>query len=200
MTTISDVKKWDGVQPLSEEFEDAVSHYLTMRVKKSTLPCKSLQFKTGGPHVLTLAPLTVARKESQNVTQRTIQNRSKETKELLQIIAGSSSEAVATQASHFVKSLDASAREEILNGFKQTVTVPEVDVAAMKATLNIPWNLLRDIRRWLKTFKIKMASEAKSRDIVKEWVGTGLRCEELPASVIKSKNINNRVKALVLFI
>ena len=34
-----------------------------------------------------------------------------------------------------------------------------------------------------------MASEAKSRDIVKEWVGTGVRCEEVPASVMKSKKL-----------
>ena len=34
-----------------------------------------------------------------------------------------------------------------------------------------------------------MASEGKARDVIKEWVGTGLRTEEIPASVVKGKQV-----------
>ena len=105
---------------------------------------------------------------------------------------------VITQTSHILKSFDVSEREEILNNFKTTVTVPEVDVAAMKSTLNLPWNRLRDIRRWLKTFRISLAPEGKCRNVVKEWVGTGLRSEEIPATVQKNKKNDNSIGSLVL--
>ena len=56
----------------------------------------------------------------------------------------------------------------------------------MKATLNIPWNLLREIR-WLATFNIKFSSEGNVRDVAKEWVGKGLKSEYAPLIVIKNK-------------
>ena len=55
----------------------------------------------------------------------------------------------------------------------------------MKSSLILPWDLLRDVRRWLSTFKVNLAPEGKCRDVVKEWVGEGLCCEEIPASVRK---------------
>ena len=87
---------------------------------------------------------------------------------------------------HVVKNFDASARESILAGFRSIVTIPEHHVAAMKSTLNLPWSLLRDVRRWLKTFKVNLTSEMKARNVVKECNGCGLREEEIPATVIKS--------------
>ena len=41
---------------------------------------------------------------------------------------------------------------------------------------------MRDVRHWLKTFKVNWASEGKTREVVSEWVGTGLRSEEIPAA------------------
>ena len=34
-------------------------------------------------------------------------------------------------------------------------------------------NSIRDIRRWLNTFKVSLAPEGKVRDVVKDWVGEG---------------------------
>ena len=53
----------------------------------------------------------------------------------------------------------------------------------------LPWNQLQDIRRWLKTFKVNLFSEKNAREVVKEWVGEGVRCEEVPATVIKEKKL-----------
>ena len=40
-------------------------------------------------------------------------------------------------------------------GNKTTNVIPAKYVAAMKAIEKIPWNLVDDIRRWLKTFNIQ---------------------------------------------
>ena len=69
---------------------------------------------------MTVSPITVARKESQDVTKR-----SKRTEELIEIMAGSSSEVVAMQTSHIMNSYDSRQREDILKNFKHTIYVPE---------------------------------------------------------------------------
>ena len=115
--------------------------------------------------------------------------RTKQTKDIMGMIAGNSCDAVSTHTSHLVKSLDASAREEILKSINHTVTVPVEHVAVMKSTLNLTWNLTRDIRRWLNTLKISLTYEGKTRDVMKEWIGSGLCCEEIPASVLKEKKM-----------
>ena len=136
----------------------------------------------------TLTTIAVPRKESQDVTNRTVQSRTKQSKELLEINPGNSTQATATQASHLVQSLDKCSRQQISYSFKATVTIPPDHVAAMKSTLNLPCNLLRDVRRWLQTFKVNLASESKSRIVVKEWVGDALRSEEVPALILKGRN------------
>ena len=85
--------------------------------------------------------------------------------------------------------LDASAREEIMKSIKHTVTVPVEQVGAIKSTFNLTWNLTRDIRRWLKPFKINLACEGKTRGVMRKWIGSGLCCEEIPASVLMEKKI-----------
>ena len=62
-------------------------------------------------------------------------------------------------------------------------------MAAMKSTLNLTWNLTHDIQRWLNTFKISLACEGKTQDVMKECIVSGLCCKEIPASVLKEKKI-----------
>ena len=88
--------------------------------------------------------------------------RSKQTEEVIGVISGKSSEAISTQTSHLVNRLDAVEREKILNGFKHSVSIPTEHVAAMKSTLVLPWNLMRDVRRWLSTFKVNLVSEGRA--------------------------------------
>ena len=54
---------------------------------------KTIQIQSGGPQPITLTPVTVARKESQNVSKRTLIARTKQTKEVMKLISGSSAEA-----------------------------------------------------------------------------------------------------------
>ena len=101
------------------------------------------------------------------------------------MISGNSTQATATHASHLVQSFDECSRQHILNSFKATVTIPPDHVAAMKSTLNLPWNLLRDVRQWLQTLKVNLAFESKSRIVVKEWVGDALHSERSSCSYPK---------------
>lgn len=59
-------------------------------------------------------------------------------------------------------------------GNKTTTVIPAKYVAAMKATENIPWNLVDDIRRWLKTFNVQLSTKNKVWDVTKGWTGKGL--------------------------
>ena len=49
-------------------------------------------------------------------------------------------------------------------GNKTTTVIPAKYVAAMKATENIPWNLVDDIRRWLKTFNVQLSTKKLRKD------------------------------------
>ena len=66
------------------------------------------------------------------------------------------------------------------------VSITQEHTAAMKANLSIPWNFMRDVRAWLSTFKVKLASEGKTRQLTNEWIGEGLRSEQAP-SFVKGK-------------
>ena len=44
-------------------------------------------------------------------------------------------------------------------GNKTTTVIIAKYVAAMKATENIPWNLVDDIRGWLKTFNVQLSTK-----------------------------------------
>ena len=65
----------------------------------------------------------------------------------------------------------------------------------MKSVLGLPWNLVRDLRRWLKTFNVSLAPENEVRDVVQDWVGTGLRTEDLPATVIKGHKVSIELRS-----
>ena len=87
------------------------------------------------------------------------------------------------QTSAIVKSFDQLSREEITKHFDAHVSIPQEHTAAMKANLSVPWNLRRNVRAWISTFKIKLASEGKIRQLTNEWIGEGLRSEHAPLFV-----------------
>ena len=188
ISTVAGMKKWDGTSKLSSEVEDAVNHYINVKLKQSSLPCNSLEVRSGSQKIL-LTPVTVAKKESTTVSKRTLQRRSKETKDLMGIISDNSESALQIQTQHLVKSYDLKQREDIMSHLNDShaISIPPKHLAAMKVRLNLPWNKIRDIRRWLSTFNVSLAPEGKARDITKEWVGKGILVEQVPASVLKGK-------------
>ena len=93
------------------------------------------------------------------------------------MISGSSSEAISTQTTHIVKSMGVTAREEIIKKLDVVIKISPEQVEAMKSCLSIPWNIFREMRRWLATFKVSIASEELSRKVREAWIGDGLGIE-----------------------
>ena len=116
---VEDIMSLDESKPIPP-IEKAVSHVISIKRKQSLLPNKSIKIDSSGSQNMTLTPITVAHKESHSITSRTLRAQTKQTKGIMGMIAGNSCDAVSTQTSHLVKSLDASAREEILKSINHT--------------------------------------------------------------------------------
>ena len=92
--------KLDCRKRIPPSVEKAISHVISLKVKHSQLPNNSIQINSGGPQPLTLSTIAVARKESQDITKRTVRSRTKQSKELLEMISGICSTQVTTQHRH----------------------------------------------------------------------------------------------------
>ena len=156
-------------------------------MKQSTLPNRTTEIVSAGPHPLTLTPVCDARKESTEISKRMLSARTKQSTEIVKMISGKTDESFLTQTSTIVRSLDQVSREKIIDNLDVKVSIPTEHSAAMKANLSISWNLMRNIRSWLHTFKIKLAPEGKTRKLTKEWVGGGMRSEHAPLFINKGK-------------
>ena len=55
--TTEDILKLDPEKPISQCVEKALSHVLSIKMKQSELPNKSVQLATVGPHPLTMTPM-----------------------------------------------------------------------------------------------------------------------------------------------
>ena len=78
-------------------------------------------------------------------------------------MAGDTKESVAIQTTSIIKSIETEEREKILTNFTKTLPISSEHLAAMKGTLNLPWNQTRTLHRWLRTFNIKISSEKNTR-------------------------------------
>ena len=181
--TVEDVMKLDVCKPLPDNVEKMISHVMAIKMQQSSLPNKSIELKTRGPQPVTLVPIVVPRKESTVASVRTRQSRSRQSKDMIKMISGNTEESFLKQTSLIVKSFDQVSREKVMSDIKVKINIPDEHTAAMKANLGITWYLMRQIRLWLGTFQIKMPSEAKTRDLSKEWIGEGIRSEHAPLFV-----------------
>ena len=151
------------------------------------MPNKTVQLSSGSSRPLTLTPITVAHRESDVSKERTLIAHTKQTKEIMSVISGSSPEAMTKQTSHIVESFDTDSREAIVANLDQVIKISAEQMSSMKSCLSLPWNLVREIRRWLDSFKIEVPSVSSMRSVVGDWVGPSLRTEEIPATVVKNK-------------
>ena len=103
------------------------------------------------------------------------------------MLSGNTEDAFISQSSQLISSLDRAQREKIVETLQTSVYIPSSHTATMKANLKMPWNMMREISRWLKTFNIDMASEKRTKQISKRWVGLGLQDENAPLTCKGSK-------------
>ena len=151
-----------------------------MKMAASTLANNSIQLKTKGPQPITLTPIVMPRKDSQEIASRTLQKRTNQTKSIVKMIAGRSDDVFSVQTANLVKSVNQKAREEIIKKLNIKTMIPAEHLAAMKASQNIPWTLLREIRSWLATFNLRLSAEGNVRKVAEESVGEGLKSEYAP--------------------
>ncbi|XP_057290870.1 uncharacterized protein LOC130613560 [Hydractinia symbiolongicarpus] len=119
------------------------------------------------------------RKLSNESSKRSLSDRSKTAKNIINMISGNSNDAFVKQTAAIMKKCDKEQRKQIIAEIHH-VSIPAETAAAMKATLNLPWNLMRNISRWLATFDIKLASEKTTRQVADKWIGKGLVAELAP--------------------
>ena len=136
LVTVKDMLSLDTSKPITQDVEK--SHVMAIIMSQPSLTNHSIELKTSGLQLLTLTHIRVANKESQSASERKLRARTNQSKDILQMISGNSSEAISTQTSYIVKSLDAIARENIIKKFDVVIKIFREQVAAMKSFLSIP--------------------------------------------------------------
>ena len=84
--TTEDILKLDPGKPIPQSVEKALSHVLSLKMKQSELPNKSVQLATAGPHPLTMNPIHVACKDSENIAERTRRSQTHQFKDIGQMM------------------------------------------------------------------------------------------------------------------
>ena len=136
-------------------------------MNESTMRNCSVQFNTGGSQPLTLTPVALPRVETHSASKRTLRKRTKQLNDIIHLSAGDNDEAYAAQTSNIIKTADEVTREAIISKLNIKTTIPAEHVAAMKATQNIPWNLLEEVLRWLSTFNVQLSTKNKGHIIAR---------------------------------
>ena len=80
---VEDIMSLDESTLIPPSIEKAVSHVISIKMKQSLLPNKSIEIVTGGSQNMTLTPITIARKESHSITSRTLRARTKQTTDIM---------------------------------------------------------------------------------------------------------------------
>ena len=83
---VQDILKLDFSKPIPANIEKAVSHVIAIKLKQSEMPNNTINFATAGSSPLTLTPITVPRKESNDASNRTLRNRTKSSKEIISLL------------------------------------------------------------------------------------------------------------------
>ena len=127
--TFQDVMELDPSKPIPPSLDKAICHVISIKMKQSTLLNNSVQFSSGGPQPLRLTPVQVPRKETQVALKRTIFNQTKQSIDIIKLIAGDSPDVFAAQTAAIVKSVDEEMRENIMNQVNLTATIPANHIA-----------------------------------------------------------------------
>uniref|UniRef100_A0A7M5V9V7 Uncharacterized protein n=1 Tax=Clytia hemisphaerica TaxID=252671 RepID=A0A7M5V9V7_9CNID len=126
--------------------------------------------------MLTVIP--AAEKDSTESSKRTIQKRTKLLRETIALASGG---VFLHQTRDILKSIGADDRMKILdNGGISAVHIDAELLVAMKADLDLSWQRMKALSRWMLTFNISMASNHKQRAISKEWCGENFCVEKAP--------------------
>ncbi|XP_065672293.1 uncharacterized protein LOC136090116 [Hydra vulgaris] len=116
---------------------------------------KTIEFKSGGPRPMIFTHAPKAYVNSAQAAQSTLRLRNTNIAKHFETLAGNLNDAVANQTSKLLNSLSQDTRHSILDnaGLNHSEISASVMVA-MKTDMGVPWEKLKIMSRWLKTYDI----------------------------------------------
>ncbi|KAL5481525.1 hypothetical protein EMCRGX_G021706 [Ephydatia muelleri] len=133
-----------------------------------------IQLPTGGTP-MTFMHVTKARHLTSAACSKTVKTRRAEMQTARSIVSGGEPSALMEEE---VLTLSDEERMSLLQKAGITnIAIDSVQVLAIKVGMAIPWNGLRQLRRWLKASGVSLAGEQRMRNICRQIVGDNLKGE-----------------------
>ncbi|XP_048577117.1 uncharacterized protein LOC5502763 [Nematostella vectensis] len=150
-----------------------------MKRKIATSGNGELSLRTGGTP-LQVSVINKPRKGSSEASARTVYRRTKAVEGYRESISGTKTEDVQRQKWAELRQLGRDELQELLHKSGLNIEVSEQSAIAMKSDLGIPWNRLRNLKCWLESFKLHIASEKKMRKVAGEQKYSEVEAENTP--------------------
>ncbi|XP_057296016.1 uncharacterized protein LOC130624966 [Hydractinia symbiolongicarpus] len=132
-------------KPVPKKVEECIAHMVGIKMQQSNLPNKTVQLPSGSSQPLTITPIRIPRKSSDETCERNVRYRANTAKELIHLMSGEETQSVTKQTMALLNSMEESDRNTIIKNLGTEVIIPANHITAMKSNLNIPWNQLREI-------------------------------------------------------
>ncbi|XP_065641217.1 uncharacterized protein LOC124812048 isoform X1 [Hydra vulgaris] len=173
--------------------EDAALHVLKQKMAKDG--GQVVEFKSGGSRPVLFSLTPKAYVSSNQASNTTIRVRNASIKRHMKVISGTSNDAVCCQTSKLINSFQAETKGLILDNLNtERVVISATNMVAMKADLCIPWEKLKTISKWLKSFNINTASHSSQRIVAEKLSGDDLVVENAPFTFEKEEKGTFEIK------
>ncbi|XP_065663349.1 uncharacterized protein LOC136085802 isoform X2 [Hydra vulgaris] len=173
--------------------EDAALHVLKQKMAKDGK--QVVEFKSGGPRPVLFSLAPKAYVSSDQASTTTVRVRNASIKRQLKVVSGTSNDAICCQSSKLLNSFQAESKGLILDNLNtERVVISATNMVAMKADLCIPWEKLKTISRWLKSFNINTASHSSQRIVAEKLSGDDLIVENAPFTFEKKEKGTFEIK------
>ncbi|XP_048588874.1 E3 ubiquitin-protein ligase TRIM39-like [Nematostella vectensis] len=176
-TTVREILNAGKDTPLSQ-VEERICNQLMKRKLSVSQSLPVLLFTGGTP--LKICHVPRPRTNSSSASSKTVQRRASVVETLRQQISGGERDDILRQKKAEMQRMGQEERETIAQEAGLKIEVPEGQGLAMKADIGIPWNKLRELKRWLNSFGLQIASEKKQRKLAEGQKFTDIYSEEMP--------------------
>lgn len=165
-STVSDILNASPSKLKGDVARKLGNHYVMANVVDNKF--ETWRGSHGKPKIFTHTP--AAGVSSCNASSRTIGRRNQGLDKIQQQMSGGADGARAQQIAGLQR-LTAKERDEFLReaGIKPTTQSPGT-LLAIKAHLNLPWNQIRKLKRWLRAFGVELESEKTARQFIAQHV------------------------------
>nr|XP_047122975.1 uncharacterized protein LOC124806267 [Hydra vulgaris] len=181
---LSDIFALDSTSIIPRNIEDAALHVIKQKMSQTT--SNVIEFPTGGPRPLCFTLTPRAYKESSDVCLRTIRRRQLQLKHNMSKTCGESISSTIKQTATLLKSFNENEKEHILS--KSNISKAKIsaeEMISLKANMSSTYVNMKILSRWLKNKNVICASNAKQRNVAKNWSCDALIVKNAPFMVEK---------------